>query len=493
MAAYELDWSFGLISSAGKYLTAETFQNKIGATAGVMKKKQIWFLEATDGSDTVKIRSHLGKYLRVDGDGKFTGDGEQDNEETDLVIIALDDGRWNLKSNKYGWFAGGSGENLSAFTTEDTAEHNKWTVHLAMHPQVCIKNVKRKTYMHLSDDGNSLQCDEAIPWGFDATVTVIYFTGGTYGLQAANGHFLTNTGALVADADDNCKFIIAFLGKQMTFKSVVNGKYVTALGASGICKATKGVALKDETFVMEDSWPQITLKANNGKYVSIKQGVELAAKSAAVTDAEIFQVEPDSAGAWILKSVKDKLWTAVEANAVSTTTDATDLTADTAPEACKFTIEFLGDKVKISPAGKPAYAVQGSAYIKSIAGGPEGADEFTYEIINRPQLILRGEYGFVGVLPSGLLECNKSGATAFPMTVEDGFCKLAASNGKYWKVGDNGVSASSDAAESYVIELFPESKLALKSVEKGKYFQGAQNGAFTCTGTKIDASTLFEY
>lgn len=386
------------------------------------------------------------------------------------------------------------GENLSAFTTEKDAEHNKWTVHLAMHPQVCIKNVMRKTYMHLNDDGNSLLCDETIPWGHDATVTLTYFTGGTYGLQASNGSFLTNTGVLADSESENCKFIISFLGKQMTFRSIVNNKYITALGASGICKATKAMSNRDESFVMEDSWPQITLKASNGKYVSIQQGVELAAKAPKVTDQEIFQVEPDAAGGWILKSVSNKLWTAVEGNAVAITTDATDATAATAPADCKFKIEFLGEKVKIAPAdGRPPYAVQGSSYIKSVAGGAEGSDEFVYEIINRPQLILRGEYGFVGVLPSGLLECNKSQPTAFSMTVDNGFCQLTAKNGKYWKVGDNGVSAVGESPEQYTIELYPESKLALKSVATGKYFQGAQNGAFTCTGTKIDTSTLFEY
>ena len=72
-----------------------------------MKRKQIWFLE--DGGDgSIRIRSHLGKYLKIDGDGKFTGDGEENDSETALVIEPLDDGRWNLKSAKYGWYAGGS-------------------------------------------------------------------------------------------------------------------------------------------------------------------------------------------------------------------------------------------------------------------------------------------------------------------------------------------------------------------------------------------------
>ena len=50
----------------GKYLTQEAFGNRINCAAGVMKKKQIFFLENGDGTGesadggAVHIRSHTG-------------------------------------------------------------------------------------------------------------------------------------------------------------------------------------------------------------------------------------------------------------------------------------------------------------------------------------------------------------------------------------------------------------------------------------------------
>lgn len=123
------------------------------------------------------------------------------------------------------------------------------------------------------------------------------------------------------------------------------------------------------------------------------------------------------------------------------------------------------------------------------------ADErslFTYEIINRPRLILRSEYGFVGTLPSGLLECNKSNAETYTMHITAGNAKISRPDtGMFWKVGTNGISATGSAAENYSIELYPDSKLAIKF--EGKYFQAHQNGSLVATGDRIDSSTLFEY
>ena len=47
-----------------------------------------------------------GKYIRVDGDGSFLCDSDEKTNETAIIISAQADGRWALKSEKYGWYLG---------------------------------------------------------------------------------------------------------------------------------------------------------------------------------------------------------------------------------------------------------------------------------------------------------------------------------------------------------------------------------------------------
>lgn len=131
-------------------------------------------------------------------------------------------------------------------------------------------------------------------------------------------------------------------------------------------------------------------------------------------------------------------------------------------------------------------------YCKANADSAEGNALFVFEIVNRPRLALRGEYGFVNTMPSGLLECNKSTAEIYALETVEGKVAIKNSAGQYWQITDTGVSAIGGAAEYYNIEFYQNSKCAIKS-DAGAYFKSAQNGAFTANGGAVDKFTLFEY
>lgn len=501
----DLDWSFGLRNKAGKYLTAEAFGYKIVCAAKVMKKKQTWFLETNDdpAKDTVYIRSHLGKYLTVDGNGKFTGDGDAAGDEQEFVIEAQADGRWALKSMLFGWYAGGTGERLTAFT-KDIAEDRLWVVRLAMHPMVTIRNVKRQAFMHLDDvKGDSITTNEIIPWGHDAVLSLHFFDNGTYGIQTSTGSFLSVSGSLSAEADDNCQFVLDFHGGVVSFKSKTSGNYVTSLGKEGLCKATKKTVTDDERYELQNSYPQVTLQSSNGKLLSIKQGIEVAASQSlaeGVTDREIWQLEPLGGDKWTVKGSTDKLWVAKqpekkgEKMGLHCEADPIPGSIDEVDPQDIFTLEFYGNSIAFKAVNGKYVAQEMNGYIKPTATeASAGANSlFEFTLVNRPTIALRGEHGFINTLPSGLLECNKAEAELYKMHTSGGMVALQhIGTGKFWKVGANGISANGDVGEFYELELFQNSKLTLKY--KGAYFKGQQNGAYTATGTEPDKSALFEY
>lgn len=85
------------------------------------------------------MRSDRGKYLSTSAAGGFTGDGESKGKDQAFEIEAQPDGRWALKG-AHGYYAGGDGENLTAFT-KVISNDRLWVVHLAMHPQYVSRRV----------------------------------------------------------------------------------------------------------------------------------------------------------------------------------------------------------------------------------------------------------------------------------------------------------------------------------------------------------------
>ena len=490
---------YRLKATSGKYLTAETFQAKISATSTTMKKKTIFFLEADGPEGTVNLKTATGMYLRVDGDGKVHGNGEKGNEENNLIIEAQEDGRWLIKSAKYGWYMGGSGETLTAFTTEATADRF-WSVELAMHPQITLKNVKRTRYVHLT--GDTLTSDADLPWGAEAQVKIIN-NDGLVKIQANNGAYLEDSGRMTDDASSpSTDFILDFQGDVVAFKSKKSGKYLSCLGATGLLKATKPSITKDELFLLEDSWPQVTLKAcKSDKYLSIKQGVEVSACADEVTQKEVFQIEPQDDGTWVFKTIADKFLgikdgglncdcgqASVNGSGMGDGKGSTlGITRAVPGDDNKFQVDFQPDnKVSLTASNGKTLKQKMNKYIGANGdNGSEDDTQFVMEIINRPVIALRGSFGFIGKLESGILNCNRSTAEYFAMQATGQGYELEG-----WTAADNAVNVAS-GGESYSVELLKESKLAIKY--DGKYLEGFQNGEVKFSASSIGVNSRWEY
>lgn len=245
--------------------------SQVNASAPSLKKRQRWTLEQDpQDAQVIYLRSHLGRYLASDKDGRVTCEADAHNSDCRFLIVAQSDGCWALQSEQHLRFFGGSRDYLSCFAQVIT-DAELWAVHLALHPQANLLSVARKRYAQLSAQDGEIAVDVNIPWGVSALLTLVYLDG-KYCLKTCDGRFLGNDGKLLTQSGRSTAYTLEFKCGKLAFKDC-DGKYLSPMGPTGTLRAGRcSKPGKDELFDLEESHPQVALIAANGRYVSIRQG-----------------------------------------------------------------------------------------------------------------------------------------------------------------------------------------------------------------------------
>ncbi|XP_067233487.1 fascin-2a isoform X3 [Chanodichthys erythropterus] len=481
-----LKLQFGLINSENRYLTAEAFGFKVNASGTSMKKKQIWTLEQDQDSQVVFLRSHLGRYLASDKDGKVSCEEEVPNTDCRFMIVMQPDGRWALQSVPYLRYFGGSAEYLSCFA-QTIGESELWAMHLALHPQANLLSVGRKRYAHLSIADNELSMDSNIPWGVDSLITLVYMDG-KYSLKTCDNRILSNDGKLVMENGPNTSFTLELKSGKLAFKDC-GGKYLSPTGPTGALKSGRcSRAGKDELFELEESHPQVVFQAANKRYVSIRQGVSISANQDDETDMETFQMEIDKeTKKCMFRTSGGNYWTLVTHGGILSS--ATEVEENT-----MFDIEWLGRRVALRANNGKYVCTKKNGQLAAVSDSLGEDEQFVLKLINRPILVLRGENGFVcHHKKSNTLDASRSVYDIFSLLFSDGAYHIKSESYSFWYVSGSGlVCTDGDKPEDFFFEFVEYGRVGIKG-QNGKYLRGDQGGTLMCDGCRVDASSLWEH
>ncbi|XP_032900257.1 fascin-2 [Amblyraja radiata] len=478
---------FGLINYNNKYLTAEAFGFKVNASGASLKKKQIWTLEQDDGKNSVVfLRSHLGRYLLANKDGNVSCEAEKPDDDCRFTVIAHGDGRWTLQSEPHKRYFGGTEDHLSCFA-QNITESEFWSIHLASHPQANLLSVNRKRYAHLSMQEDELSADSNIPWGVDALITLIY-QDKKYSIQTCDNRFLRTDGKLVNKRDLDTSYTLEFKAGKIAFKDH-EGKYLSAMGPIGTLRSGRNSKPgKDDLFDLEQSHPQVVLRACNGRLVSIRQGVNISANQDEETHQETYQMEIDKeTKKCILRTHTGNFWTLVAHGGIQST--ATEVDAD-----CMFEIVWRGRRIALKANNGKYVCTKKNGQLASVSDSAGEDEEFTLRLINRPILVLRGDHGFVSHHKSSrTLDANRSAYDVFQLDFENGAYQIKGSDGKFWCVSSTGtICTDSTIPEDFYLEFRDHGRLAIKGKNE-KYLRGNQAGTLRADADEVDSSTLWEY
>ncbi|PAA64779.1 hypothetical protein BOX15_Mlig020481g1 [Macrostomum lignano] len=511
-----LKWKIGLRNASGRYLTAEPFGYKLNVSGSALRQRQTWVAVPDPARECLYFKSHLGRFLSADADGNVACSRDKPGvEERFLVERHGRDARlWALRSLQFGYYLAGEEDRLHCFAKSPAW----WTCHLALHPQVHVKNLNRGRYLRLDVDeddetdaaeaegdedaggggysgGRQLLCDRCNPWGPGALITLQQQPDGRVAIRASDGSLLASNGRLVASELSErtlfCLDLRAGPSSGLAFRDSA-GRYLTNVGALGLTRTKNSTVGRDELYVLEDSFPQVAVQAFNGRYASIRQGQDLNANQTDIGDTETYQLE-FQAGRWRFRTRDDKFW---RLSAIGTGISGNGEARD---PSTLFEMQPL-------PRGRVSLRCSNGAYLaakklgalNAAAGGESSAgrrpaeeEQFRLVLLNRPVLVFRCGYGFIGVRGSRL-ECNLATYDMFQLEHSANGYFIKSSDG-YWSIlGDASISFRSSRPEEFVFEFCNRSCVAILA-QNGCYVRGEQNGTVRADSSAITDNCLWEY
>ncbi|XP_039200225.1 fascin-like isoform X2 [Crotalus tigris] len=488
---------FGLVNAANRYLTAEPFRFQVAATGKQLKPRQVWVLQfvtphgagaAGPGEGAVQkvhLISALKRYLAADPNGKVTCDQDKPGPQTFFLLHQYPDGKVSLQNEQSKRYLGGAEDNVTCFA-QASSETEKWTLHLAIHPNVAIYNPNRKRYVRFDEKAEVLRCDRDMPWGAESVITIYYdFKVKKYGLRNGTGKLLASNGSLVSDITAQTMYSLEVHGGLVAFRDD-EGKYLT--GREGSMKTLKmDRPGRDELFSVEASPAQVSLRSSStNKFVCCKPGADLYATAMAVSNTEIFQLLYDDATKKVCFRGHCGTYMSLGPNdcIISSTKQDKNVWFDLQYQDQKVLLH-MGDKyVSMRPNGQ----------LLAIPKAAGKSEDFLLVLVNRPLLILHSDAGYVG-LSSDMrrLEGNCVDYVLSSLSLsEEGYYNFQIS-GKYWALDKDGqILVTSDRPGNFSLQFVSSRCLVIKA-SNNKYLVADQGGRVWTGTTDASNATLFHY
>lgn len=218
-------------------------------------------------------------------------------------------------------------------------------------------------------------------------------------------------------------------------------------------------------------------------------GVDVTANQLEAEDTEIFQMEYTADNKVAFKTNTNKYW-------IMGTKGAITATSSEVNTAAQFDLEWIENKIALKASNGKYLSPKMSGALVASADGVGEKEKFFLGIINRPLLVLRGEFGYIG-MRGGMnkVECNRGNYDVLSLIFEDNYYKIKAKNGKFFTLdeGNHVVASGGDDGDNFAIILKDTKHMYIKAVKNGMYLRGDQSGGLNATAAEVDKNCIWEH
>ena len=160
-------------------------------------------------------------------------------------------------------------------------------------------------------------------------------------------------------------------------------------------------------------------------------------------------------------------------------------------------MEWLGGAVALIASNGKYVGIRPNGQLVAKSTGVNNSEMFYIKLINRPILVLKCGFGFVGKKKTTASKpeymCNKSVYEVLKLEYhEKGIYYIKGDNDKYWNLSDSSIVANGNQPEPFVLEFVGNCKLALLAPNR-KYVTGEKIGMMSASSPEVRKTCYWEF
>ncbi|XP_012520237.1 PREDICTED: fascin-3 [Propithecus coquereli] len=484
------DLRIGLISWAGTYLTFEAYKNTVTATAKSLGRRQTCELLVSNEHETqavVRLKSLQGFYLLCEGDGTVCYGQPKNSHHGCFLLHFHRNSKWTLQCLISGRYLESNGENVFCNSRVLSAYH-MWTPRPALHVHVILYSPIHRCYARTDPTVGRIWVDAAVPC-LEECGFLLHFQDGCYHLETSTHHFLSHVDRLVSQPSSQTAFHMQVRPGGLVALCDGEGGMLYPQGTHLLLGLGSNPVRGEEWFILQHCPTWVSLRSKTRRFISVTYDAEVHATSERLTPMSLFQFECDSESPTLQLRAATGYYLAQRHHKI-VMANGHPLESDTF-----FRVQWNYGRIILQSLSGHFLGIAANGLLMASASLPGPNEEFGIRLANRPFLVLRGRYGYVGSSSErDLIQCNMDQPDCIHLLpCRQGIYHFQAQGGSFWSITSFGTFRPwGKFALNFCIEL-QGSNLLTVLAPNGFYIRADRSGTLLADSEDITKECIWEF